>query len=982
MGRSSSFVIRTHNNQQYVSSSIMADSSSADDATGQNDAIIQDDDDRWQSESASAMPVVQEEADAGIDETDTSPHPPSSPKSNNGDGNNHPSSPNNYNRDDGDGDGANNTPIMSSSSPRSKKQKQRDKLQRRVPGSLDLDYITPRIIGMAPPRAKFSGGVDSVDNTTNDAAAIKQQSNRQRRQKGNDPGELSTFLEKRHARRYLLFNVADEDADDRSLLLLGRQVVHLPWGSPKIPHPNDGSNNHNNNNSNSATPGELSPMRDSPYSLFRKDSTDSAGGGNGGSGKSPSSGTPAISRVMDICYALHAYLSIPPQDLPVEVHQQQQQHEEQTSCLQFVEPTLKKKRNGKHHAANITHKKQPSTVACIYCGNGKTRTGVIVACYLRFCNEVPDALSGFDLFCHRRGIKSSSSSSVDDISSHIPPSLRQFFSNFDELVRKKQYPYPEPLMLQSIQLQGVPVDDMPCVDIFEYGDVMKQQIYSSHDDTSLNEWDDEEGTYKIGQLLNQDFTLVCRFGGEFAGDDQDPSKVLFRYVNSPKFLSEGNFDLGMVNVDMMRRYADSFDEEDFLLTLVFEVVDDEDNNGVVYSSRRKKKLIFGASKFDGHVLEGIDLILEGWRVLSDAHLSRFSAETEGELMMDSSYVLNVLGNEIDFRPVALQLTNGDVGLARAELLGGMFGFLFNLDLQQPNLLDDETEHSRSDQKSYLSSELSVVSNSATSQTDQSTSYQHDGEFHADESSNLTTDDAKKSEPMNELVEAEEVGQQTSKDSNIESTSCDTPTVVDNSNDTVEQVAADSNVVFTDQTKSARLVHGNVLLGGTADGAKTSDELEKDSQSNKGTIAEADNDRDDDLLCVMRCCGGVGVAVVGPEATKKTVATTKSEGASVADSISVHGDQVSYNTVIDQKSTQSKAGSDDKAHSRQPSSIQCLADSLTDSIDSQTDEQIMIPTYPDGDKCDQQAVISEDYLKYCRMLKMVSWPCRIHRVQYN
>ncbi|MFN9957408.1 MAG: hypothetical protein ACK55I_30245, partial [bacterium] len=114
---------------------------------------------------------------------------------------------------------------------------------------------------MAPPRAKF-GGAGVGDN--NNAAEIKQQSGRQKRQKGNDPGELSTFLEKRHARRYLLFNVSDEDADDRSLLLLGRQVVHLPWGSPKIPHPNDGSDNNNY----CTTPGGLSssPMTDSPYS--------------------------------------------------------------------------------------------------------------------------------------------------------------------------------------------------------------------------------------------------------------------------------------------------------------------------------------------------------------------------------------------------------------------------------------------------------------------------------------------------------------------------------------------------------------------------------------------------------------------------------------------------------------------------------------------------------------------------------------------
>jgi hypothetical protein len=461
-------------------------------------------------------------------------------------------------------------------------------------------------------------------------------------------------------------------------------------------------------------------------------------------------------------------------------------------------------------------------------------------------------------------------------------------------------------MLQSIQLQGVPVDDMPCVDIFEYGDVMKQQIYSSHDDTSLNEWDDEEGTYKIGQLLCQDFTLVCRFGGEFAGDDQDPSKVLFRYVNSPKFLSEGNFDLGMVNVDMMRRYADSFDEEDFLLTLVFESVDEDDGGS---RSSRKKKMLFGASKFDGRVLEGIDLILEGWRVLSDAHLSRYPAETENDLNMDSTFTLNVLDTEIDFRPIALQLTNGDVGLARAELLNGMFGFLFNRGLQAPNL--DETEHSRSDQKSYLSSEMSIVSNSATSQTDQSTSYQNDGDLHTDESSNLVADDIK-TESTNEM---EGKG----------------------------NVADDVDAVD---------VH--------PDGTK----IEQVPQTDKDSALKED-DKDVDLLCVMPCCGNVGVAVVGKGATKSS-AVSKSDDTSIADSISLPGEQVADDTENDQQSVTLPDGSAEK-ESTIEYSTQCLADALTESIDSKTDEQLVASLEKDV----QTVTIAEDYRKYCKMMKMVS-----------
>ncbi|KAL7542696.1 hypothetical protein ACHAXR_011993, partial [Thalassiosira sp. AJA248-18] len=618
-----------------------------------------------------------------------------------------------------------NLSVSSSSNVQRRNKKQLEKMQRRVPGSLDLDYITPQIIGMAPPRVKPNdaglpqqqqqGGADLVQKSLN----RQQSSKKQKRFKGNDPGELSTFLERRHPRRYLLFNVSDDDADDRSLLLLGRQVVHLPWGSPRrIPHP---PSHELSCSPMRTTPGVGGGGADgsspSPFSYFRKGTDGSSGVGNnaatssaaggGGSGSNKSaSGTPAVSRVMDICYALHAYLSIPPQELPPELLQD-------GTTGGFKQSSKRQRRGGGKHTAAL-----PSTVACIYCGNGKTRTGVIVACYLRFCNEVPNALSGFEIFCERRGIMSSgasaaaSSSVVDntkDISSHIPPSLRQFFSNFDDVVHRKHYPHPEPLLLQSIQLQGVPVDDMPCVDIWEHGDVVRGQIYSSHDDynnnddtsISMNEWDDEEGSYKIGQVIDQDFTLVCRFGGEFAEDADDPSKVLFRYVNCPNFLRDGMLELGMADVDMMRRYADSFDDEEFLLTMIFEAVDDsmrcygspggrnKKGSSFFSSSRRGAFLPDGGTKFNGHIHEESDLILQGWRVLSDAHLSHPLSEYKDELDFDSSpsFKKSCLGNEIDFLFIALQFTNGDADSANAELVNGLFkSFFYRDNIQQQPIL--------------------------------------------------------------------------------------------------------------------------------------------------------------------------------------------------------------------------------------------------------------------------------------------------------
>ncbi|KAL7464292.1 hypothetical protein ACHAXS_004630, partial [Conticribra weissflogii] len=542
-----------------------------------------------------------------------------------------------------------------------------EKYQRRVPGSLDLNYITTNIIGMAPPRAKFSedlllipGGPDSSDRGGGNRSSLQKAIRRQskKRQKGNDPGDLSSFLDKRHPRRYLLFNVSDEDADDRSLLLLGRQVVHLPWGSPKLPHFTH-DNNHNDNNSSCSN----NPGHDGRHSI--EPSFKSTPSNNNSGNINKSSQTPAVSQVLEICYALHAYLSLEPCESPLEL----------TSGGV----------SSRHHSSRKKSKREkksssgpPHTVACVYCGNGKTRTGVVVACYLRFCNYVHEALKGFELFCERRGIipgivgkDGAPGGHNNDMLDNIPPSLRQFFHNFDQAVSRKQYPFPEPLLLQSVDLHGVPVDDMPCIDIWEHGDVVRHQVYASHDDTSLNEWDDEDGSYKVGQVLSRDFTMVCRFGGQFAMDADDQTKVLFRYVNSIKFLSEGVLELTIDNVDMMKRYAESFDEEDFLLRFTFESVDDD-----AFSTPHRKKKYSSSSSLGNrvsgdHILDGEEAILRGWSVLSDAHLSHYSMlEMDDELMLDPTLRKRCSIGEVDFRYIALQLTNGDVSSAKAELIEG------------------------------------------------------------------------------------------------------------------------------------------------------------------------------------------------------------------------------------------------------------------------------------------------------------------------
>lgn len=68
-----------------------------------------------------------------------------------------------------------------------------------------------------------------------------------------------------------------------------------------------------------------------------------------------------------------------------------------------------------------------------------------------------------------------------------------------------------------------------------------------------------------------DFVLILRFGGKYATDEHDVSKILFRYVGNTAFLAEGPIELRKAQVDMMRRYATGFEDEQFLLELDFKV---------------------------------------------------------------------------------------------------------------------------------------------------------------------------------------------------------------------------------------------------------------------------------------------------------------------------------------------------------------------------------------------------------------------------
>ena len=349
--------------------------------------------------------------------------------------------------------------------------------------------------------------------------------------------------------------------------------------------------------------------------------------------------TPAIPQILKACYAIHAYMQL----------------DQANSVL-------------------------------VYCSNGRTRTAIVAACYLKFSGLVESAEQGFIHFLIKRG----TTNPPNRILEQLPPSLKLFFRQFDKVLDLGGFLNRKPLLLRAIALQGLPVEDQPCLDIW---DSSKQHVYSSHPDKWQNDaslqrqmsfwpannrpvsqWAEEEGFYRVNVVLDGDFLVLCRFGGDFAQETSlhDPSKILFRYTNTTGFLSGAfPYECHSGNIDLTRRYADHLDDEDFLVTLLFEADWEQVAEGKEYEIPETllKRLhepsdSCGGRVWRSHEEEAIEC---GFNVIFDNHSASPSA-------MDINTFQRFFGvSKIERCPVhlivlALQLTNYEYEKAKNILM--------------------------------------------------------------------------------------------------------------------------------------------------------------------------------------------------------------------------------------------------------------------------------------------------------------------------
>lgn len=214
-------------------------------------------------------------------------------------------------------------------------------------------------------------------------------------------------------------------------------------------------------------------------------------------------------------------------------------------------------------------------VALVHCQTGKTRSGVVVACYLLYARLVDDPIDAFVEFYRKRWDMRSLTPQA--LRSKTPPSIQRFLASFHELIEYQKPPNEKPMLLKAIIFRALPVELQPCVQIWDD----YKMIFCTDSmpalgtkDAPVLDWNGDDGFFAIlwenGIGLDGGFSILCSFGDDYdSGDEVDASsRVLFRYADSTWFLNPGLVTLTKNKLDMMKQYEHGFDEDLFSVDLV------------------------------------------------------------------------------------------------------------------------------------------------------------------------------------------------------------------------------------------------------------------------------------------------------------------------------------------------------------------------------------------------------------------------------
>lgn len=250
-------------------------------------------------------------------------------------------------------------------------------------------------------------------------------------------------------------------------------------------------------------------------------------------------------------------------------------------------------------------------VALVNCQTGKTRSGVVVACYLLFCRLAVDPTDAFVEFYRKRWDMAALTPQA--LRSKTPPSIQRFLGGFHQLLDKQKPLNDKPLLLKAIIFRQLPVEVQPCVQIWDDYKLVFCTDGLQEGEAPVLDWNEEDGFFAVlwenGIELDGGFSILCSFGDDYdnVDDVDESSRVLFRYADSTLFLLPGLVTLKKHDLDLMKQYEHGFDDEQFSVDLV------------LHENPAKKTRSFVRMDYTGHsaIRQGLVEITKHHVVLPD-----------------------------------------------------------------------------------------------------------------------------------------------------------------------------------------------------------------------------------------------------------------------------------------------------------------------------------------------------------------------------
>lgn len=111
-------------------------------------------------------------------------------------------------------------------------------------------------------------------------------------------------------------------------------------------------------------------------------------------------------------------------------------------------------------------------------------------------------------------------------------SYSNLFKNVDKVVDRDGFINDGPLFLKSITIMGLPLEETPCLEVWDASGLTYTSHVGANVDRSCS-WnsDSGDGFFRVSQYVIGDFSVVCRFGGQ-AAVTKDKSSLIFKYQNS------------------------------------------------------------------------------------------------------------------------------------------------------------------------------------------------------------------------------------------------------------------------------------------------------------------------------------------------------------------------------------------------------------------------------------------------------------------